>query len=63
MTSKELIDELDGLRSKRRSLMKQIDHLETEFIGIRLELDRRKESDAKLLESERGKERSELYDE
>lgn len=48
---------LQDLKSKRYKVSKELSDIDTQIIGIRLDLDKAKEQERKLQEQERSKER------
>ena len=62
LSTQELKQEYEFLNSKRRRLVDELNNTDTELIGIKIELDNRKEKEFIQTSLERSLERAVLWD-
>lgn len=60
---KNISDDLARLREQRRKLLSEAASIETQIIGLKLELEKHQELQKNILESQKYQDHSEAYDE
>ncbi len=57
-----LEEEIKDLKTKKRRLVRDVDNIDTKLIGLKLELDFRREAERRSVDDLRGQDRLSLFD-